>query len=156
MAIDYSALATEINKDPKNIGYAQYALTGADTLVADLLNAITGNGASPITLASMSNADFVTVFLPYLANLSGLSVQKQSFYTLIWQTILAMPVINFTDATVTGVMAQAISDQLLTQQQAITLNQRTGSRAEVLFGAGITIQHQDIAQALNPRIFPHS
>jgi len=146
--MDYTVLSNEINTDPLNLGYAQYITMGSDYGISLLLNSTAGNGTGTIALSTMNNADFVTAFLPYLANLDGLTAQKQGFYTLIWQTILAMPVINFSDGTVEGIMNQAVADGLLTQAQAISLNQRIGSRAEVLFGAGVIIDHLDIAQAL--------
>src|SRR5579862_4088881 len=133
MTIDYIALNNEINADPLGLGYAQYIVMGSDFGISQLLNATTGEGAAIITLSVMNNADFVTVFLPYLTNLGELSMQKQAFYTLIWQTILAMPVINFSNGTIENVMTQAVADGLLTQAQVIALNQRIGSRAEVLF-----------------------
>lgn len=146
MTIDYSILANEINIDPLNLGYSQYITMGSDYGISVLLNNIIGNGSATITLPTMSNSDFVAAFLPYLP--AALKSSNSVFYSTIWQTILAMPIIDFTKGTVDAVMAEAVSDGVMTQAQATALNQRMGSRAEVLFGAGIIIDHLDIAKSL--------
>jgi hypothetical protein len=152
VGINYAELKTELTTDPVNVGYAPYVTAQNDVQMAALINATTGNGAATITLPTMSNADFVLAFAPYLSNVSGLSAPKQLYYVdLLWPAILQMGTIDFANANVAGILGQTVTDGLLTSAQATALNQRTGSRAETLFGAGTIVQASDIALALNPR-----
>jgi hypothetical protein len=148
MPINYAALKTELQTDPLNLGYATPLAAGNCTTPASLLNALTGPGAATITLTSMTNQQFVTAFLPYLGNVFTLSAPKQAFYSMIWDAVLAMSTISFANASVTGLMEQAVTDNLMTSPQATALTQRIGSRAEVLFGQDTIIAHLDIATAL--------
>ena len=48
MAVDFSALKTEILSDPKGMGYGPLVSTGRDIGIANLLNSLTGSGAGPV------------------------------------------------------------------------------------------------------------
>ena len=146
--MDYASLKTELTDDPLSLGYSTFQSEGSDSGQADLLNSLTGQGAATITLAVMDNASFVTAFLPYLPAIFTLSAAKQAFYTAVWNAILLMPTIRLSNGNVSGLMSQAVADGILTGPQAQALTQRTGSRAEVLFGQDTVIQHADISRAL--------
>ncbi|MDE2107462.1 MAG: hypothetical protein KGL39_60260, partial [Patescibacteria group bacterium] len=64
--------------------------------------------------------------------------------------ILAMPTIDFTHANVSGALSQAVSDGVLTPAQAAAINQRTGTYAEVLCGAGASPTGSDISALFFP------
>lgn len=137
-------LKDELQTDPMQIGYASDIENGNFNAPAEKLNAFPGT----VTMNSMSNVDFVTAFLPYLYTAIALGGTKGQFYSMLWQTILAMPTINLSNPSVGGMMAQAIADGVLTEDQATALNQRPGSRSEVLCGTGVKLSGDDIADAL--------
>lgn len=146
MTIDYAALSTELTTDPQSLGYGSLLASQNWPACAALLNATTGAGT--VTLPTMDNESFVTAFLPYLPTALGLAAPKGQFYGVLWQTILAMSTINLTVGSVSGLMAQAVADGVLTSGQATALNQRTGSRGEVLFGVNTSVGWQDVSQAM--------
>lgn len=143
--MDYSPLKAEIQNGTQ---YAANLAAGNFNGLAEQVNSLTDNGAALVSLPEMDNATFVTAFLPYLPGIYGLTAPKPAFYELLWHTILAIPVIRFSDPRVSGMLSQAVADELLTQAQATALNQRMGSRAEVLCGAGANPSGDDIAEVL--------
>lgn len=144
--MDIAALNTELTTDPSSIGYASLITAQNWVEIAALLNDAAGAGAATIAMPTMENQSFVIAFLPYLATALGSS--KGAFYAILWQTILSLPVIDFSTASVSGLMAQAVADGILTTDQATALNQRMGARAEVLFGVGTTVSWQDVSRAV--------
>lgn len=144
--IDFPALQSEIQNDPSGLGYTAHVAAGRDQAVADLLNA---PSVGIVTLTSVDNATFVTAFLPFLPNVAGLAdANKKDMYWRIWEAIISLPTITFGNPNVSGMLALAVQDGVLTQQQAQTLTQRQGSRAEVLFGAATVVTNGDVSFAL--------
>ena len=152
--IDYTALKTEITTDPVAVGYASQ-LNKSDIAVAAMLNATTGNGAASIQIPSMSKGSWIASLIS-LEDLvaSGLNASGAALSSGViakWnariaelrggdstiQTVVMLPLLN-----------SAVTDGLITSTFVTQITTRMGSRAEVLFGAGTTVVHQDVSKAL--------
>lgn len=144
--IDSTALASEITADPLGLGYAAQIAIGSDTGIAALLNATTGPGAAQVTLPGMSRDAFLSACLPGVIALAGLNGTIQAK----WDRLLgvAQAADSITAANIAAVLSMAVTDGVLTSQQAAAIGVRTGSRAEVLFGAGTVVGASDVSMAL--------
>lgn len=146
--IDITELAAEIENDPQTLGYAAPAALGDCTSIAAKLNAKTGSGAASIARTSVGKGDLVQALLPVAFLLPTLTAAKQA----VWGHVLAM--LNGSDGAVritqavSGALAAAQADGLLTAAQAGAITHRTGSRAEVLWGDGAIVTDRDVAEAL--------
>jgi hypothetical protein len=146
--MDYQALKRELETDPKGVGYATPLALGNDTALADLLNAVTGTGSSTIKDASLARSDFLLAIAPAYLTLPNLSQVVQSKWDRILAVISAADRIDIANPSVQALLAQAVSDGVLSQEHVDALGQRAGSRAEVLFGAGTVVGIQDVGFAL--------
>lgn len=144
--MDHELLNTELTTDPAHLGYGPLVKSGNDQGIATLLNA---PNAGPVAISRTDNASFVSAFLPCLPAIAGLQDSaKKEMYWKIWDAILAMPQITFSNPNVSGMLAVAVADGIVTQEQAQSFLQRQGSRAEILFGAGVVVTTSDVSFAL--------
>jgi hypothetical protein len=147
--IDPIGLKAEITTDPKGLGYAPFVQPGSDNSIMALLNDPTNaKGQGTVAMPSLSKDQFLLATAPMLFTLVGLSAAIQAKWTPILEHLRAADQLDFTSATVQALVTAAVADGLLTQAQATALNQRMGSRAEVLFGAGTVLTNRDISFAL--------
>jgi hypothetical protein len=137
--IDYTALKKEITNDPLELGYAPFVSAGNDQAIAGLLNKATGPDAGQVYASAMSRDDFMLAFIPALITLPNLSATIQSKWDRILGVIRAADTINISNSSIQALLGEAVSDGVLTSEQTSIIGQRTGSRAEVLFGAGTTL-----------------
>jgi hypothetical protein len=135
--MDYTALKNEIQQGP------QYASKG-DADIAGLLNTI---GTTNVTLASIDKDTFLLAIAPAYLSLPTLSDALQKKWDRILGVIGSAERITFT-STVSYLLSQAVTDGVLTQDQVSAVNQRPGTRAEVLFGAGTVVTQSDVSFAL--------
>lgn len=149
--MDYTVLANEINTDPLTMGYAPFITSGADLAIADLLNSATGNGTAQINIILMPRGDFLISLLPGIAALSGMSAALQTKWDRLITVACANDNIAVSSLAVGAILDIAVQDGLLTSQQRNVIGKRTGSRAEVIFGAGTVVNHSDVAKALRPQ-----
>ena|SRR5579862_5971181 len=148
MAIDPIILKGEITADPKGMGYAALVASGSDGGIAALLNAQTGPGVGTVTLPSLTKDQFLTATAPFLPNLLTASPAIQAKWSVILDHLRAADQLDFTNPAVLALIVAAVTDGLLTSGQASGLNQRNGSRAEVLFGAGSSVASGDVSFAM--------
>jgi hypothetical protein len=146
--MDYTALKNEITNDPLSLGYAVFVTAGNDAAIAAILNMATGPGAATVTDATMPRDDFMLAITPSLISLPGLSTTIQSKWDRILAVVRAADTINISDPAIQALLGASVADGVLTSDQVAAIGQRTGSRAEVLFGAGTTIMNTDISFAL--------
>ena len=146
--MDYTALKNEITNDPLNLGYAVFVTAGNDQAIADLLNMATGPGAGTVAMSSMSRDDFMMAIVPALVTLPNLSATIQSKWDRILAVVRAADTIFVSDSSIQALLGAAVADGVLTSDQVSVIGQRTGARAEVLFGAGTVITNTDISFAL--------
>jgi hypothetical protein len=157
MPIDLAALKAEIQGDPKGLDYGPHAVAQDDGAVADLLNSTTGPGAATIALSFVSRDDFLKAILPAFLVLPTLATPDGWPETIQakWDRILNM--INAgagvtINAPVQVLLAQAVTDGVLTQEQADAVWHRTGSRAEVLGGPGTVVTPDQVSVALRGNV----
>lgn len=143
--MDYTALKSEINSDPTGIGYSSHVASGDDTGIADLLNAV---GAGTIYVTSMERDEFLLAIASAYLTLPSLSSTIQSKWDRILGVIQAATTINISSSSVRTLLSTAVSDGVLQQSVVDSITQRTGSRAEVLFGSGTIISPSDVSFAL--------
>ncbi len=142
MAIDYNALRSEIINNPASLGYKALVQSGSDNQLAALLNA--PNGLFPLTRACLD----ANVFLSLIngAEFAAMPALNQ----LQVNTLAASKVI-----TNKGLIDNALLGSPLSTTAVNTYYQKNpASRAEVLFGEGIGVTADDVAQALNGQLAP--
>lgn len=147
MGYTIQQLAAEIAADPKNLGYAAFSVNGNDAAVASLLNSLSGPGVGPVASVTMTRDEALLAFSPALLTITALSTALQSKWDRILSALTSLNVLDCTSAAVQAILTQAITDSVLTQEQVTNFNQRTGSRAEVLWGAGTIVSAYDCSQA---------
>lgn len=147
--MDYQELAAEIANDPEDVGYAQHASSGADTLVAALLNARTGAGAGDVTEPVLAKGDFVLAITPALARIDALeNASLRTVWGRYWEAIQCAETFRVADPRLAGLLDLAVTHGVLTAEERAAVGVRTGSRAEVLWGAGTVVSADDVARAL--------
>lgn len=138
MAIDYTALRSEIENDPNSRGYAQYRTSGADNQIVALLNAVlVGNKINTGLIQSYLFGGLI-VGSEYTAK----TVSQQNYI----QMLMVAPYIDINNANIAAGLS-AIFPSGTSRANIIAAQQRDGSRAETLFGAGTFISDSDVARA---------
>jgi hypothetical protein len=146
--MDYTVLKKELEADPLGLGYAPLLASGNDTGLCALLNSRIGPGTGVVSLSSVSRTDFLLACAPAYLVLPTLNAAVQAKWDRILAVIGAADRIDCTDPRVQALLSAAVIDGVLTSDQATAINQRTGSRAEVLLGAGVALTESDVVQAL--------
>ena len=153
-AAQLATLKSEIQTDPAKLGYATN-IGVSDNAIAAMLNATTGSGAASINLTTVTKGALLLGMIPWLdqiaagQTLAGAALPSATAtkWQLRFQALQAAdPVIQV--AQLAPMMSEAITDGIGTQAQIDAVTKRTGSRAEVLFGEGTTIQASDVLTAL--------
>lgn len=143
--MDYAALKTEIATDPLTLGYGAIVAKGDDASVATVLNASL-TAAVPNSAQFRSNvtpAEVIDAIAPAdFTAATALQVAKL-------QLILLPGVVDCTKANVRGALQGlfAAASQA-TKNALIAVVSRQGSRAEMLFGAGVVATASDVSFAL--------
>jgi hypothetical protein len=149
--IDLAALRAEIQGDPRGLDYGPHAVAQDDGAVADLLNSTTGPGAATIALSFVSRDDFLKAILPAFLVIPNLPANIQAKWDRILNMINAGAGVTI-NAPVQALLAQAVTDGVLTQEEADAVWHRTGSRAEVLFGPGTVVTPDQVSVALRGNV----
>lgn len=146
MSVDLTALKTELTTDPTGLGYPPDAAdTAADASIINTLG-ISGETIEPefVTTLQAHAAIELTEFLT-------LTSGEQSFWLAMIQSAAAgggFPVKDPAVRAQIGALFRAgEGNQPDTRAALIVLQTRTATRAEVLFGEGISASPQDCAQA---------
>ena len=141
--IDAAALHTELTTDPLGLGYARL-LANRDTVeLAALLNLRSGGGSALIVPASITKGAILLGIIPFLDQLSsGNEVSGAVFSTATvakwmarFNAVRSGDDILALTPPLQAMFGQIVTDGLGTQAQLDGFLKRTGSRAEVLFGA---------------------
>lgn len=146
--MDYTALHTELTTDPLAMGYAAHLTLPVtdDAIVANMLNALTGVGAGMVIIPTYTKESFATGILPAVQALPTATTALQAKWNPMLNVALAMGTVLYSAAS--PLLAGLITDGLMTQAQVDAFTKRTGSRAEVLFGAGTIIDWRDVAKSM--------
>lgn len=141
--INYEALLQDINEGPLAEECAAHVASGYDIGIASLFNA-----ANYTLTGRLSKAEFTLAILPAVAALATKSAEIQAKWDRILGLATALDSIDVSLTGVSQLLDLAVYDGLLTAEYRATIGVRPASRAEVLFGAGVTVHHLDVAKAL--------
>lgn len=141
MAINYTALRSEIMNDPSGLGYAPLRLAGNHSALADALNLVRAS------ITGIFRGIIPTYELVACIVKGEYDVLAASDRTLL-QIIVSAGQIDTADAGTRAIMATIFGAATTTRANMIARATRTGSRAEQLFGTGITVTVEDIGKAL--------
>ena len=146
MAINYAVLETELTTDPNGYGYAPLVAAGADAVLADMLNEVRPSitvrriDVSPNeVLEAIDVRDFV-------ANPNAGWVAWFESVTQLRTMRLLLD--DGSNTRVRSNLNRLLGDTNGSMTRVQTISQRTGSRAEQLFGPGTVLAHGDISRAL--------
>lgn len=148
MPIDYAALREELENDPEGMGYAQLIEAGAHLALAQLMNSTTSPGADTINLGLITKNTFLLGVSPVALTLPQATDAVQKKWDRIIALASAAELVDVSNPNVMGILQLATMEGFITQEQVDAFTKRTGSRAEVIFGAGEAITHESIAIAL--------
>ena len=140
--IDYEVLLEDLES---NEDVANLVEVGNDQAVAVWYNQVREDVT--ITLPSMPRGDVLLALIPAITLLPTKSEAVQKAWDRILGVLQTSDSVQVTSPQVQALMAAGVADGLLTTQQASTINARSGSRAEQLFGPGTVLQHTDVARA---------
>lgn len=148
--IDYSALRTELLTDPKSLGYQVYIDTGNDVGLAQLLDEVRADilirraNISPVELLEAIHPNDLTVPVTVNATLAGSWLES----VLQAQDTVRLLRDDGSNTTIFQGIKRLLINNSQSEARLNAISNRTGSRAEELFGADAWVTHQDIAYAL--------
>lgn len=138
MAIDYAALAAEINGDPKSLGYAGKS----DYDMSVLLNSA---GLSGETIFRVYTATEDITAAIVRAEYDALGATAKDY---LINVVLCTARIKTGNATLRSQIAQIFAAGTTTRANLTAVASKPASRAEVLFGENATVSDFDVAKAL--------
>lgn len=152
--IDLSALKTEIQTDQLALGYAPFVASGNDGGLAALFNATSGPGAAQISRTSVTRGAILRGIIPALDQLAlgvdlvdaAIPAATAAKWRNRFDALRASDPEITLDASMVGMLQQLVTDKLMPQPYVDAITKRTGSRAEVLFGAGAVVTPNDISE----------
>lgn len=137
MAINYAALKTELTTDPLTLGYAPLWATGNDWELADMLNAV--RQTIDIDRGVIDSYEIINATTP--SEWAALSSAEKQRY----QTLTGAGQVDSQNANVRATFQAMFGAGTATRTALSDLLTRKGSRAEQLFGQGVSMM--DIALA---------
>ncbi len=157
--INYAALTQEINTDPLGLGYAALISKGSDTGIAQLLNTQSAaySVSVPVSIASCLKWG-ATGPLAAIQQAAGNNASQVQSACIAALQLLGSPAVSGLDLTDPAINGQSGLLQAMQTAAVITQAQLTAllalgsrspaSRAEVLFGANVTIIDAQVSHAL--------
>lgn len=138
MPVNLAALATEINTDPKSLGYAGKS----DYEIAVILNTA---GASAETLFKSYTPVEDIVACIVRSEYDALAAAGKTYLN---EVVLRGSRVKTGDATLRTQIAQLFGAGTATRTNLTAVASRSASRAEILFGENTTVTDRDVAAAL--------
>lgn len=138
MAINYTALANEINTDPKALGYAGKS----DYEISQIMNT---PGASAETLFRSYTPVEDIIAAIVRSEYDALAAAGKTYLN---EVVLKSAKVKTGDATLRTQIAQLFGAGTQTRTNLTAVASRAASRAEVLFGEDINVTDADVARAL--------
>jgi len=136
-----AALKAELQADPAGLGYATPYGLGDDAGVARILNTVQPGVAYSIfknaiplrdMVANVASAEFTTLTATQLAQLQFLFLGASS--------------VDASDLNTRNIITAIFAGKTATLTNFATLAKRQGSRAEVLFGIGVSVSDSDVSR----------
>src|SRR5438552_1527899 len=154
--MDAAILGTEIQTDPKALGYAALVAAGQDADVAAALNARSGPGAATISLAAIDRNTFLKITtaaaIRVATGIGSDGAALAAGAAAKWGAVLAQARAadpgSQIDLTLLPSLGDPSADRVMAPSELAALTTRTGSRAEVLFGPGTVVTPSDVSFAL--------
>lgn len=136
--VDYTALKTEINTDPKGLGYSGKS----DYEISVLMNTA---GASSETLFKSYTPTEDLVACIVRSEFDALAAAGKTYLDMVFQA----PKVKTGDATLRTQMGALFAAGTTTRTNLTNSASRAATRAEILFGENAYITDQDVAIARN-------
>lgn len=146
--MDYTALHNEIVNDPASLGYAASVTTGSDAGVAALLNA---QSSARISRGVVTTEVFLADMAAQIKAIrSDNPAGVKAAFAPLWDLLTIVRTVDYAHATVQNALAGMVTYGIggLTTAQVSTITTRPCSRAETLWGSGVSISSNDISFAL--------
>lgn len=144
--MDYTALASEINNDPASLGYAALKASGSDVGIVRMMNvAGTGRVGRGVVTTETFMADFGA---QVLAILSDITLSDQQHFAPLLKMLGIVKTVDYGYGIVQSALHNMIGIAGLTQAAIDSTTTRPASRAEILFGAGVSVAVNDVSFAL--------
>lgn len=140
MPISYLVLASEIASDPRGLGFAGRS----DYDIASLLNVPGGSGET-IFRSYVDTEDIVAGIVR--AEYDALAAAGKTYLN---EVVLKARRVKTGDATLRGQVAALFGAGTTTRANLTAVASRPASRAEVLFGEGVSVSDSDVVRALRP------
>lgn len=140
MPLTTAALTSELNTDPKGLGYKVAGVFRSDYELAGLLNTV---GTDTIFKAYTDVADVVAAIDQ--AEYTALAAGPKTFLN---EVILKADRLKTGDATLRTTIGAIFAAGTATRTRLVATASRTATRAEVLWGEGTVVTDVDIATAL--------
>jgi hypothetical protein len=153
MPISLTALATEINTDPRGYGYAEHVASGADSLIADLLNLVRAEitvRRADIAPVELLEAIDLRDFPATPAGINNATLAGSWLESVL--QFARIPLLNAdgTNNRIRQNLNRLLGDTNGSQTRLGAISRRAGSRAEELFGVDTRVTSDDVARALRP------
>ena len=140
MPFSLSGLKSELQADPSGLGYAPLIAGGNHTGCADALNLVRA-GISIARDLVQAHEIFEQIVPAEWVSLVATERERIN-------QILSMGWVNVSGANTRAAFQAAFGAGTTTRANLLAYLTRQGSRAEQLFGSGVQISHDQIAQAL--------
>lgn len=134
-----NALKSELQSDPAGMGYASFVAKAQDQAVADLLNSLTSPGATAVWRNDVKVSEIINQIVA--ADFAGLT-QLQVLQLIL---ILTTGILDATQTQLRTIFTNIFTGKATTLSNLNTVAQRTGSRAEALWGTGFVVTPDQIA-----------
>lgn len=142
MPINYTALATEINTDPKALGYKVSGVPKSDYDISVILN-MPGASAETIFKAYTDTTEIVAGIVR--GEYDALTAANKAFLT---DVILKAPRLKTGDTNIRNGVGNIFGVGTTSRTNLIAAASKSATRGEVLFGEGTSIGDVDVAKAL--------
>lgn len=154
MALDLAVLANELRTDPAGLGYAPLLASGSDGALADLLNRQDRAGRRPVAVRDLlrwgAKSGVLADIVAASQNLTAAkAIRAVSLAAL--KLLDRLDTLDLDDADIRAMVDGLAAAGVLTAAQRtelLALGDAPVSRAEQLFGLGVTVSHLDVARAL--------
>ena len=138
MALDLAILASELTTDPTALGYAPHVTGGADGTLAELLN----RPRSTISVKRSVIQTWEIIAATDATDYGALFATAKDIY----KTLVSAGIVDVSDAQIRTILSMLFPAGSATRTALVARLSRTGSRAEQLFGVGVS--SDEIAKAL--------
>lgn len=149
--IDHAVLKAELESDPAGVGYQRFIVAGDDATLAARLNRANGPAGGTLMQTRLSKGDLMLALIPAVLSLGSKAADVQVKWDRILAIVRSVDDVRIGDPTVRSLFNLAVADGLLNQAQAQAIGRRACSRAEALFGEGVTVSVSDVSIALRGR-----